>query len=272
MTKIHTFIATHKEIGYEIPFPHILIGMDGYNSNGAVDASKYIPEYMSRNRVFASYRAGWCALEYIKNSGFQDSDFLAVWSYRSFFGNKFHNNFMNFFKENTSSDSVDSIAFRNFQTPKEIQDTWKSKILINIPEDVELITTRPIDFGMSVMEHYATYHHLDDLMYGVGLAIRLWFIDQKVTAHVLSNSIFISGFIGRVSFYRDLYDKLFLIAEELYKKHYILRVGYQERSINFVLERIVSIFLMQKIYYENIPATNVNIVQISENGTYTPGA
>jgi len=272
MTKMHIFVATHKNIGYNIPFPHVLIGMDGYNSNGAIDISSFLPEYMNSDRTFASYRAGWGALRFLENNQCKDDDFMVVCSYRSFWGVKSHNNYMDLFHENTSSNQLDPLAFRVFQTPIELQETWKSSILLTAPEGVDFITTRPVDFGISVLEQYASSHHLDDLMYGIGLAIRLGCIDPGVTAHVLSNRIFIHGFAGRVKIFRELYSKLFLIAEEFYQKHHIPRDSYQERSINFVLERIVSIFLVQKIYYEKASALNVNLVQISGDGAYVRGS
>jgi hypothetical protein len=271
MNKIHNFVVTHKTLEYSIPFPHLLVGLDGYKSLDCLDISNSIPDYMNQDRTFACYRAGWGILKYLNDRNTDVSDYLAIYSYRSFFGNDFQNNMLELTNENQNRDLIGSGSFRSFFTPLEFYNSWKSELLDHVPECVELVTTRPIQFPASFSSQYAHCHHFEDLMFGLGIAIRVGCIDPKVTAQFLSSNIFIHGFVGKISFWQDLYQKLFLIADEFYKKHYIIRSGYQARSINFVLERIVSLYLMQKIYYENVSAANVNLIQISDNGKYVPG-
>jgi len=270
MSNLHTFIATHKKLE-QLPFPHSIICLDGLLLEGAISSKDHLPDFMEKGRAFASYRAGWTALRYLKNQGVCDDDFLAVYSYRSFFGSIFNDDFSLVTTENTTQDLKNPNAFRLFRTHAELDASWRSDLLLKIPDNIDLVITRPVNFSLPFVEQYASSHHLDDLMFGMGIAIRLSCISQEVAAIALSNKLFIHGFVGRISFWQDLYDKLFLIAEEFYKNHYIQRDGYQARSINFVLERIVSIYLIQKVYFEKMACINTNLIQLSEDGGYVRG-
>lgn len=270
--KLNTFIVAHQDFGYEIPFPHQLIGLDGFSSNGAVGVDKYLPEYMRGDRTFASYRAGWGVLELLRQKGVCEQEFLGIWSYRSFWGCKFSADLSRMTVENIKEDAGNEYAFRTFQTPNELTNSWDKNVLLSVPDGIELIVTRPITFPITFAEQYASVHHFDDLMFGIGLAIRFGCISPTVAATVLSKKVFVHGFVGRIALYRELYDKLFLIAEEFYKTNYIKRDGYQARSINFVLERICTIFIIQKIYFEKTPAVSANLIQISQDGQYVKGS
>ncbi len=269
MRNVQTFIATHREIPFNISFPYTAVCLDEYKKNGAIIASQHLPEYMANDRTFASYRAGWAVVNLLQNQTFKN-DFIAIYSYRSFFGTNFDTDFHKLTTENYSVADEQS-SFRIFRSPQQLKLTWRKDIISEVPHGFELVITKPVAFQISFAEQYSSSHHFDDLMYGLGLAIRVGCISAEVAAHVLSNKIFIHGFIARRSFWIELYNKLFLIADKFYKNYYVKRVGYQERNINFVLERIVSIYLIQKAYYENIPTISTNIVQISEDGVYQKG-
>jgi hypothetical protein len=270
--KLNTFIVAHQDFGYEIPFPHEIIGLDGFSPSGAINIDVYLPSYMRSDRTFASYRAGWGILELLRQKGVDDQEFLAIWGYRHFFGNKFLADLTQTTTENTKEDPSNPYAYRTFQTPEEIKNSWNETVLLDIPDGIELIVTRPEKFPVTVAEQYAQVHHFEDLMFGVGLAIKCGCINPSVAATVLSKQIFVPGFVGRISLYNQLYEKLFLIATEFYDKHYVQREGYQARTINFVLERICAIFIIQKIYFERAPAVSTNLIQISENGHYIKGS
>ena len=269
--KINIFIVAHKEIGYELPFPHQIVGMDGFSPHGAISIDSYIPEYMREDRTFASYRASWGILEFLRQKEVSEHEFLGIWSYRSFFGNKLSPDLTRTTYENTKEDLSEPNPFRQFQTPEELKNSWNKTILLDAPDGVELVVTRPLKFPITFAEQYASAHHFDDLMFGIGLAIRLGCINPGFAASVLSQPFFVHGFSGRISLFRELYGPLLLIAEEFYKKFYIKRDGYQARSINFVLERICTIFIMQKLYLEKIPAVTTNLIQISKDGQYVKG-
>ena len=66
------------------------------------------------------------------------------------------------------------------------------------------------------------------------------------------------------------YERIWWLAKEVYRKHHIPRQGYQERSINFMLERVVSIYLMHKIFVEKMPAVCANLVHVDKNLVYQP--
>lgn len=271
VNKVNIFVTAHKEFGYEIPFPHEIIGLDGFSQNGAVSIDEYIPEYMRGDRTFASYRAGWGVLELLRQKGVDEQEFLEVSSYRSFFGNVLSPDLTRTTYENTKEDLNEPYVFRKFQTPEELRGSWNETILLDVPDGVELVVTRPLKFQMTFAEQYASVHHFEDLMFGVGLAIKFGCINPTFAASVLSKPFFVHGFVGRISLFRELYESLFLIAEEFYKNFYVKRDGYQARTINFVLERICTIFIMQKLYLEKIPAVTTNLVQISEDGQYVKG-
>lgn len=264
---MHKFIVTHKPLEWEIPFEHRLVTVNGYKQDGAIDATDFIGE-LNLNRTFAFYGGVAAVLENIKD--LSDDDTIAVYGYRSYFGTSFKSNLDFHCLENCGNTDNEEKAFRKLITPDELYKSWDTDVMVDFPGGCDVVITRPIDLNISVLQQYALYHHVDDLMYATAIAIRSGLFGHKITAAVFSNSIFISGFASKVGFFRNLYERIWWIAKEFYKNHYIPRDGYNVRGINYILERIVCVYLTQKIYVEQTPTLSTNIIQVDKNKIYTP--
>ena len=264
---MHRYVITHKPLDWRIPFEHKLVTVDQYRQDGALHASDYIGKEFSGNRTFAIY-AGIAAI--LKNiDHLPDDDFIVVNGYRSYFGSKLNTDISFTVPENTNN-NVQQQQFRDIITPDDLQANWGTKLLNEFPKGYELVISRPLDLGSPIIEQYSTYHHLDDLLFGIGHAVRAGIIPARFTAHVLTTNFFIAQFASRVSFFRNLYERVWWLAKEVYAKSYVQREGYQERSINFMLERIISIYLTHKIYVEKLPTICTNLVHIDPNLSYAP--
>lgn len=266
---LHKFVITHKPIDWTIPFQHKLVTVNGYKEEGAIDASEFIGE-LNLNRTFAFFGGIGAILENIKD--LPDDDYINVSSHRGYFGNEFNKNIRTAVPENIQNLPNNPNTLRKIITPAQLQSDWQSLLMTEFPKDYELVILRPINLTRSVTEQYATFHHLDDLLTGVSVAISAGILDQRIAAHALSSPVFIASFASKIKFFRELFEKVWWLAKEIYKKHYVQRQGYQERSINFMLERIVSIYLMQKVYVEEIPTICTNLVHIDNNMVYQSGA
>jgi hypothetical protein len=266
---MHKFVVTHKPIEWNIPFEHQLVTVNGYKKEGAIDASDFIGD-LNLNRTFAIYGGIAAILENIKD--LPDDDHIVVSGYRAFLGKELHSNIEVAVPENVANVENAEFKFRDLITPDSLQETWKEKLLLEYPKEYELIIARPLNLPVSLLEQYARFHHFDDLLFGLAEAVRSGLINPHLTANFLTKPIFLSQFASKVSFLRDLYERVWWIAKQLYAKHYVQRNGYQERSINFTIERIISIYLMQKVYVEKVPTACCELVHIDFNKVYKSGA
>jgi Domain of unknown function (DUF4422) len=267
---VRHYVATHKKVDWVIPFPHRLITLDGYSEPNALDASSILPREMLEDRTFAFYRAGWVAVADAKDM--KDDDFICLEGYRSYFGTQLSADVHRTVVENPSELSCAADGLRTFMTPSVLQETWMSSILEEVPTGVDLIISRPVAFPCTMLEQYAVSHPIEDLLLGLGLAVRIGVLNEATLPRILNSNYFINNFVGRVSFFRKLYSFLYKVAFEFYSKLYIRRTDYQSRVINFILERIVSIYLIEKVYFEGVSTLTVNLNQITEDGIYRPGA
>jgi hypothetical protein len=264
---MHKFIVTHKPLEWEIPFEHRLVTVNGYKQDGAIDATDFIGE-LNLNRTFAFYGGIAAVLENIKN--LSDDDTIAVYGYRCYFGTSFKSDLDFHCLENCGNIDNEEKGLRKLITPDELYKSWENDVMVDFPDGCDVVIMRPTDLKISVLQQHALYHHVDDLMYATAIAIRSGLFGNKITAAVFSNSIFISAFASKVGFFRNLYERIWWIAKEFYKNHYIPRDGYNVRGINYLLERIVCIYLIQKIYVEQTPTLSTNQIVIDKNKIYTP--
>jgi hypothetical protein len=264
---MHKFVVTHKPIKWNIPFEHQLVTVNGYKQEGAIDASDFIG-HLNLDRTFAIYGGIAAILENIKD--LPDDDHIVVSGYRCYFGNTLHNNVEVSISENIENTQDAEFKFRELITPDELQATWKDKVLLEFPKEYELVISRPLNFLQSILEQHSTTHHFDDLLFGLAEAVRAGLLNPHLTANFLSQPIYISQFASKVSFFKNLYERIWWLCKKIYTKHHVPRNGYQERSINFTVERIISIYLMQKVYVERVPTVCAHLLHIDPNAVYQP--
>jgi hypothetical protein len=266
---MHNFVITHKPMEWETPVEHQLVTVNGYKQEGAIDASDTIGE-LNLNRTFAFYGGTTAILENIKD--LPDDDHIFVTGYRNWLSNEFNPRIDFAVPENATNSDNPENDFRKMVTPEQLYTTFKDKVMTEFPKEYELVIAKPILLPCPILEQYARYHHLDDFLAGLSVAVRSGLLNQSLVAQFLTMPIHMTAFACKISLFRDLYEKIWWIAKELYSKHYVQRSGYQERSINFTLERICSLYLMQKVYAEKIPTICTGFFQIDRNLIYKSGA
>lgn len=266
---MHKFVVTHKPIEWVVPFEHKLVTVNGYRQPGAIDAGDFIGD-LNLNRTFAIYGGIAAILEKIRD--LPDDDHIVVSGYRCYFGSMLHPNVEIAVSENNTSLNNSEFIFRKLITPDTLQSNWKEIVLLDFPKGYDLVISRPMNLPWSILEQYSRVHHLDDLFFGLGEAVRSGLINPHLTANFLSQNIFIAQFASKVSFFKNLYERIWWLAKRLYDVNYVQRTGYQERSINFTIERIISIYLMQKVYLEKVPTTCAELLHIDHNLIYQSGS
>ena len=266
---MHKFVITHKPIEWEIPFEHQLVTVNGYKKEGAIAASDTIGD-LDKNRAFAFYGGIAAILENIKD--LPDDDHIIVYTYRNCFSNELDTRTDFAVSENLQNLESPENEFRKLITPEQYNTEWKDKLLVDFPKDYELVIGRPLLLPLPIIQHYAIFHHLDDLLFGLSVAVRCGLLNPAFASEFLTKPIYLGQFAAKVSLFRTLYEKIWWIAKEIYAKHYVQRTGYQERSINFTLERLCCLFLMEKVYIEKVPTVCAGLLQIDHDLVYKPGA
>jgi hypothetical protein len=264
---MHKFIVTHKPVEWTIPFEHQLVTVNGYKQDGAIDASDTIGE-LNLDKTFAIYGGIAAILEHIKD--LPDDDHIVVSGYRCYFGSTLQNNVNISVPENLSNTHDSDLVFREILTPEQLQLNWTEKVLLEFPKEYELVISRPINLYQSVIKQHSTTHHFDDFLFGLAEAVRAGILNPHITADLLSQPIHLAQFVSSVSFFKNLYERLWWLCKQLYTKHYVPRTGYQVRSINFTIERIVSLYLLQKVYVERVPTVCAQLLHIDSNLIYRP--
>jgi hypothetical protein len=113
----------------------------------------------------------------------------------------------------------------------------------------ELFNT-PAQFSGGILAQYATSHVIQDMMY-----FSAFLVDAKVLSPVevsafLRENIHIPscniGVFTRKTF-TEIFGVLRVAAEFLSSRHFIVREGYQRRNVGFLLERLNSFLILQRI-------------------------
>ena len=265
---MHKYIVAHQKLEWKIPFEHKLVTVGPYREPGAIYSADYLSEDINLNRTFAIYRAIPAILKDMEN--LPDDDYVTMLGYRAYFGRHLSSDYTHSFLDNfTNSESPDK-QYRNIMSPEELQNDWQSKVLLDMPVGYDLLTCKPLGIGANIMSQYAISHtHLDDLLFGLAHAVRAGIISSQIAGLVASTStIHVAIFASKVKFFRDLFERIWWLITTYYEKNHIQRDGYNERSLNFMVERIISIFLIGKIYGENFPAISTDMIAIDQNLEY----
>lgn len=254
------YIVTAKEIEWDIPFDHKLITVGSYKKQGAMYAADYIGSQMNSQRTFAFYRGVAAALEDIKEA--DENDHILVAPHRVYLGKNLSTDLYTVFN--------DQLGRRKIITPDTLNQSWKSEILTEFPDGYDMVIARPFSVGSAIVRQHAAAHHLDDLLFGMACAVRAELISSDLAAYTLANPYLIDPlFATKISIYREIFQKILWIGKEFFNKYSLPRSGYQERAINFVLERILSAYLFEKVYVQKVPTLCSHLVHIDKDMEYT---
>lgn len=101
-----------------------------------------------------------------------------------------------------------------------------------------------------MLEHYATAHVIEDMMYFCAFLVEAKLLSPIEAAEFLREGVLIpSSSVGVFlkKTFTDLVDVLRVAAEFRYSRNFVAREGYQRRNIGFLLERLESFLILQRI-------------------------
>lgn len=255
------FIITHKDISWEIPFDHKIIGVEGYTPKASkgISASATISKLLDCETAFGALRALPSINELLQ--GGSQSGAVFIGSYRLFLSKE------------TNADWLNPIMQENkIIAPKELSDNWQKLIATELPDGVDIVIPAPRLLPDTILGQYSRVHHLDDLLLAVGCAIRAGLIEPLSVPKMLSSNTLIPYgiFASNKAIRIDFNERLWWCAQEFYRKHYIPRIGYQRRVIDFVFERINSMAIVQMILKKELSCVSARNIWVSEDGDYCP--
>ena len=157
-------------------------------------------------------------------------------------------------------------------SPQDLSSNWREIIATEIPSDVDIMIPAPRLLPDTLLGQYARVHHLDDLMLAVGCAIRAGLLDPLTVPAMLSSNTLIpyGNFASRKPLRQDFNQRLWACALDFYKNHYVPRVGYQRRVIDFVFERISSMAVVQMVVKNQLRCFSCRNIWVSSDGAYKP--
>ena len=255
------FVTTHIPLPWDIPFPHTLIGVEGYipKEENSIAASNVISKLLDSETAFGALRS----LIPI-NSSIEDMDDNATiftGTYRLFLGKE------------TEKDWLSPVLQENLIiSPTELDSKWKSIIATELPVGIDILIPAPRLLPDTILGQYSRVHHLDDLLLATGCAIRAGLLEPLSVPKMLSSNTLIpyGNFASKKEMKFDFNQRLWWCAQEFYKHHYKPRNGYQRRVIDFVFERITSMALIQMIINKNLQCASCRNIWISNDGNYIP--
>lgn len=253
------FVITHKDIPWEIPFEHQVIGVEGYTppSSNGVSAASAISRLLDSETAFGAMRAMMAINTQLSDQ--EDSEPVFTSSYRLFLGKETHDDWLSpIMQEN------------RIINPAELASNWQNIIATEMPDDVDIMIPAPRLLPDTLLGQYARVHHLDDLMLAVGCAIRAGLLDPlSVPMMLTSNTLIPYGlFAARKSLRKEFNQKVWACALDFYKKHYVPRTAYQRRIIDFVFERINSMAIVQMITNKGLRCVSCRNIWVSPDGIY----
>ena len=253
------YIINHKPLEWPIPFEHIEIGVGGYTPANGMSAEKYCGRIIDSGSSHGSNRANRAIMASLLDLDPREDTFVG--SYRLFMGTSY------------ADDWLTPVAEENIRTiisAKYLQEHYRDVVALSIPAGYDIMVCHPVAFQTSILENYAQAHHLDDLMFGVGCAIRAGLIRGSTAAYMLPRPfLFPFGyFASTASFRYDLSDRLQWSVDDFYRRYWIPRDDYQSRSLDFVFERIVSMALFEIMVDKKMRVCASKPVLISDDGVY----
>lgn len=255
------FIITHKDIPWEFPFGHKIIGIEGYkpNKESGFASSDNISKLLDSETAFGAMRAMPTINEILKTK--LETETVMIGSYRLFLGKETCNDWLS-----------PALQENKIITPLELKNNWENLITTEIPNGIDIIIPAPRLLPDTILGQYSRVHHLDDLLFAAGCAIRAGLIDSISVPQMLSSNTLIPYglFASSAKIRIEFNDRLWWCAQQFYKEHYIPRTGYQRRVIDFVFERINSMSIAQMIIKKELKCISARNIWISENGEYQP--
>jgi hypothetical protein len=261
INKKNYFIVTHQAIPWEIPFPHCVIGVEGYSppTNEGVAASHTISKQLDYETALGALRSLMVINQEIE--AMEDSRSVFWGSYRLFLGKE------------TNEDWLSPSMQENLTiTPNFFKTNWKDIITTEIPDGTDIMIPAPRILPDTILGQYARVHHLDDLLFAVGCAIRNGLLDPISISKMLeSNTLIPYGIFAAKKLIRyEFNKKLWACVIDYHKNYYYPRYGYQRRVIDFVFERVISMALIQFIINNKLNCVSCRNIWISEDGIYKP--
>lgn len=253
------FVVTHQDIPWEIPFEHQVIGVEGYvpSISSGIPAASIISRLLDSETAFGALRSMMAINTLLDSQDNSATVFTA--SYRLFLGVE------------TNGDWLSPIMQENrIITPDELANDWQNIIATEIPDGVDIMIPAPRLLPDTLLGQYARVHHLDDLMFAVGCAIRVGLLDPLSVPMMLSSNTLIpyGNFAARKSLRQEFNQKVWACALEFYKNHYVPRTAYQRRVIDFVFERIISMATIQMIAKKNLHCVSCRNIWVCPDGVY----
>jgi hypothetical protein len=252
------FIITHQNIPWKIPFKHTVIGIGGYEPVDGIAAKNLIGEELDNEHALGGIRSARSIIEAV--SKVDSKETIKCSTYRLFISNDLNE------KWNLS---VPFSERHRIVSPEDFHLSHEELVLQLMPPGVDLVICTPIHFPCTVLEQY-TVHHLDDLLFAMGCAVRAGLIDQTITAKILSGNIMLPfGFYASKPQFRvEFTEKILYCVREFMLKHWIPRTDYQRRCIDFAFERVASVALYQSIIRDKLNVLSSTPVLISDSETY----
>jgi hypothetical protein len=195
----------------------------------------------------------------IKN--FHDSTSIFVGTYRLFLGKETNENWLNpIMQEN------------KIISPEDLKNNWKNIISTEIPNGIDMMIPAPRLLPDTLLGQYERVHHLDDLLFAVGCAVRVGLLDSISVPYMLASNTLIpyGNFAAKKNIRQEFNEKLWSCALDFYKNYYKPRIGYQRRVIDFAFERVVSMAIIQLIMKNRLNCVSCRNIWVSEDGDYLP--
>lgn len=257
------FVITHKKVPWEIPFPHVEIGVDGYlpPDGKGLAASEILSRALDSETALGALR-GMPVINHALES-VADDEMVFVGSYRLFLGREMTANWLDC-----------TLQKNSIIMPGQLLSSWEATVATIIPDDVDILIPSPQLFSETVMNQYSRLHHLDDLFFAVGCAIRAKLLDPLLVPKLLSSNVMIPYglFAAKKKLRYDFNDRLWWCIMKFYKEFYVPRTAYQRRVIDFAFERVTSMILMQRIVRDELRCMSCRNIWVSSDGVYRPSA
>lgn len=257
------FVITHKEVPWEIPFPHVEVGVDGYSpsSEKGLAASEILSRALDAETALGALR-GIPVINHALES-VPDEEVVFVGGYRLFLGREMTGNWLDC-----------SLQENLIITPEQLSSSSESFIATSIPDHVDILIPSPRLLPDTVMGQYSRVHHLDDLLFAIGCAIRANLLDPLLVPILLSKNTLIPYglFAARKKLRYEFNDRLWWCIMKFYKEFYFPRTAYQRRIIDFAFERVTSMILIQRIIRDELRCMSCRNIWVSSDGVYRPSA
>jgi hypothetical protein len=260
MHKNPFFIVTHKPIPWIIPFNHRVIGVEGFKPDltSGISAADVISKSLDSETAFGALRSNMAVN--IELAEYADDASVFLGNYRLFLSSEFSDNWLD-----------TSMMNNRIISPDELSINWSNIIATEIPAGVDILIPAPKSMPHSVMGQYMGNHHLDDLLFGVGCAIRSGLLDPTSIPQMLLSTTLIpyGNFAAKKSIRVEFNQRIWSCALDFYKNYYIPRSAYQRRVIDFVFERIASMAIVQMVTKFKLNCVSCRSILVSTDGNYS---